>query len=52
MKNNNVMWGVLENIILYILVGFLFWLTRNGWVFLLLIFVNTFKSNKDKDNKN
>lgn len=32
--------AILENIVLYIIVALLFWLTRSPWSFIFLLFVN------------
>lgn len=36
----NINWPILENIVIYIIVAVLFWLTRSPWVLLFLLFVN------------
>ena len=40
MSESNFKWAIAENIMIYLIVAILFWLTRSGWVFLFLIFVN------------
>ncbi|CAB4125560.1 hypothetical protein UFOVP58_169 [uncultured Caudovirales phage] len=37
-----ISWAVLENIALFILVGFLCWFFNSGWAVLLLLTLNTF----------
>jgi len=49
--NKVIVWAIIENIVLLILVGFVFWLTRSAWVFLLLILINSPKTRVKIDMK-
>jgi hypothetical protein len=36
-------WVALKNIVLILVVGFAFYLTRSGWIFLALFFMSSYK---------
>ena len=41
-------WAIIENIVIILVVAGLFILTESGWVFLLLLLINSFKKSKAK----
>jgi hypothetical protein len=47
---NNFMWAFIENIFLFILIGFLCWLFKSGWPILLIVFANYVRT-KNNDKK-
>lgn len=48
---NQIMWAYIENIVIVIAISVLFYLTRSGWVFLFLLFMNNVKTKEVIDER-
>ena len=49
MKNYDMMWYTIENIVILVVICFLVWMTGSAWWALLVFLMNTTSERKSKD---